>query len=344
MKEKPTRRESILALALLGVLAAVGVGALVSEAEATGPGKNGKIAFRRYFDDAHTWGAIFVSNADGTGSRQVTRPPRGVFDDYPDWSPNGSLLVFQRSGSPFAVYTVKRDGSRLTRVSPPCSASGPDIETKCEDGGSASFLPDGRHVVYTRATGTVRHFPNWDQIEHSDIVVRDLDGANPRVLIRSRPFGGDQLSPQFSPDGSRFVYERVNSPLSKPAHRRALFVVDADGSRQRQLTPWRMNAGDGADWSPDGSRILFRSQLDTGRQSQLYTIRPDGTHLRRVTSFRKGTLLLSASFSPDGQRIVFSKAGRGGKADVFVMRADGTRIRPITQTALWDSAPDWGAR
>jgi Tol biopolymer transport system component len=344
MKGKHTRRESILVLALLAVLAAVGVGALVSKADATGPGANGKIAFRRYFNDAHTWGAIFVSNADGTGPRQVTRPPRDVFDDYPDWSPNGSSLVFQRSGRPYAIYTVKPDGSGLTRVSPPCSASGPDLETKCEDGAAASFLPDGRHVVYTRSTGKVRHFPGWDQIEHSDIVVRDVDGANPRVLVRSRPFGGDQLSPQFSPDGSRFVYERVNSPLSKPPRQRALFVVNADGSRQRRITPWGLNAGDGADWSPDGTRILFRSQLDTGRQSQLYTIRPDGSRLRQLTSFRRGTLLLSASFSPDGQRIVFSKAGRRGKADVFVMRADGTNIWPITRTALWDSAPDWGPR
>ena len=52
--------------------------------------------------------------------------------------------------------------------------------------------------------------------------------------------------------------------------------------------------------------------------------------------------MLSLSFSPDGKLIVFAKSGLGGEPDLFVMRANGTGIRPITRTALWDSAPDWG--
>jgi Tol biopolymer transport system component len=55
-----------------------------------------------------------------------------------------------------------------------------------------------------------------------------------------------------------------------------------------------------------------------------------------------GTELLSSTFSPDGTKIVFPKADAGGQADLFVMNADGTGILPILQTALWDSAPDWG--
>ena len=187
----------------------------------TAPGKNGAIAFKRYVGSGHSTGAIFTIDASGKGERQITRPESGVVDDQPDWSPDGSLLVFHRSvpNRPFALYTVKPDGSDLTRLSPECSTPGDNVETGCEDGAWGSFLPDGKRVVYTRATGRVRHFPNWDQIQHSDIVVRDVNGANPRVLIRSRPFAGDYESPVFSPDGSRFVYVRSNSPLSKPPTR-----------------------------------------------------------------------------------------------------------------------------
>jgi len=312
-------------------------------AHATVPGKNGRIAFKRYLDNPRSTGAIFTIDANGKAERQVTKPEPGVVDDQPDWSPNGSLLVFHRSGSPFAIYTVKPDGSGLTRLSPPCSASGPSVETKCEDGEGASFLPDGKRVVYTRATGKVRSFPGGDWIQHSDIVVRDRNGANPRVLIRSRPYEGGYLSAHFSPDGSRFVYVRENSPLTKPVGAHALFVARADGSRQRQITPWSLDAGDNPDWSPDGKLILFRSNAGGAAQSQIYVVRPNGSDVRPLTCFKPGTTVLSYSFSADGKWITFAKSGRGGEPDIFVMRANGADIRPVTRSALWDSAPDWGA-
>jgi Tol biopolymer transport system component len=335
-----------LALTLLGVVVAVGIGGLVSPAEATAPGKNGRIAFKHYLDAGRSTGAIFTIDASGSALRRVTRPSAGVVDDQPDWSPDGSLLVFHRSvpDSPFAIYTVKPDGSDLTRLSPPCATPGPGVETRCEDGAWGSFLPDGKHIVYTRATGTVRHFPGWEQIEHSDIVVRDVNGANPRVLIKSPPFAGDYESPAFSPDGSRLVYVRSNSPLTKPAFTHGLFVARADGSRQRRITPWSLDGGGNPDWSPDGRLIVFRAPASRFEGSQIYVVRPDGTGLKQLTRFKPGTSVLSYSFSPDGKWITFSKSGRSSKPDIFVMRANGTGIRPVTQSSLWDSAPDWGAK
>ena len=312
---------------------------------ATAPGKNGRIAFRRYLDSGRSTAAIYMIKPNGKTERRITRPGHGVVDDQPDWAPDGSLLVFDRCAPnvPCAIYTVKPDGSDLTRFSPPCSAFGPGVETRCEDGEGASFLPDGRRVVYTQATGAVREFPGYGgQIEHSDIVVRDVSGANPRVLIRSPRFHGDYLAAQFAPGGSRLVYVRGNSPLATPAGRHALFVARADGSGQRRITPWPLDAGDHPDWSPDGRLILFRSHEGGGRQSQIYVVRHDGSGLRALTRFPQGTTVLSYSFSPDAKWVVFSKSGRGGKPDIFVMRFDGTDIRPVTRTAAWDSAPDWG--
>jgi Tol biopolymer transport system component len=309
--------------------------------QASVPGKNGAIAFKRYLDTGRSTGAIFAIAPNGTSSRQVTSPDQGVIDDQPDWSPDGSRLVFHRAipDGPWAIYTVKADGSELTRLSPPCSAS----ETQCEDGEQAHFLPDGARVVYTRATGEVRHFANEDQVEHSDIVMRDVDGTNPRVLIRSRPYQGDFLSPIFSPDGSLLLYVRANAPLTKPAFRHALFVASSDGSTQRRITPWSLDAGDSPDWSPNGRLILFRSYEAGEKQSQIYVLRPDGTGLRALTRFKPRTMVLSSSFSPDGKWITFAMPGKGGEPDIFVMRTNGTGIRAVTRTRLWDSAPDWGS-
>ena len=111
----------------LGLLAAVMTGVVTSSSQATMPGKNGQIAFRRYFDRNHSHGAIFVINPDGSGLREITRTPKLVVDDQPDWSSDGELLVFAsnrdkvgRSAKSIysAIYTVRADGSELTRLSP----------------------------------------------------------------------------------------------------------------------------------------------------------------------------------------------------------------------------------
>jgi len=147
----------------------------------------------------------------------------------------------------------------------------------------------------------------------------------------------------WSPDGKRIAFMRWNSTAS-PANGRAIFVVDADGTHVRRLTPWRLEAGDHPDWSPDGRRILFRSGVSSYTRSNLWTIRPDGSDLERLTDLPPTAELFSASYAPDGRWIVFSTTGRGGLPDLFAIRPDGTGLRQITRTAVWDSAPDWGPR
>jgi Tol biopolymer transport system component len=82
--------------------------------------------------------------------------------------------------------------------------------------------------------------------------------------------------------------------------------------------------------------------------ANLYTIHADGTGLEQLTHAGGGRIqYLSASFSPDGAWIAFSRTpgvGAAGNADVYVMRADGTGVRNVTRSAIWDSGVDWGRR
>ena len=326
---------------LVGIaLALSAVGIAVATADATPPGPNGKIAFRRYLDPGHeSWGAIFTTNPDGTGARQITHPAPGVLDDQPDWAPDGSVIAFSRCCAPLGhVFVVASDGSGLAPVGPLCP-SGAD-ETTCSDDANASFSPDSKQLAFTQSTGHVVD----NQIEHSAIAIMNLDGSGRHVIYQGAPYSADLVYPVFSPDGKKIVFEHINSSKGSPAGHRAIYVVGVDGANPRRLTPWAENDGDNPDWSPNGSWILFRSFVDLGRQSQLFLVHPDGTGRKQVTHFKKGTHVTSSSFSPDGKSIVLGKGPEGGNIDVYTMRLDGTHLRRLTRSKLWDSAPDWGPR
>jgi Tol biopolymer transport system component len=335
-------------LALIGASAAVATAA--SAALATTPGSNGQIAFRRYLNASQSQTALFTMNADGSAVREIVRSPRGTNDDQPDWSPDGRSLLFSRNpavGSHW-IDVVNADGTGLRSPVPRCRkrATFKRVPVGCADSGEPSFTPDGDHITYVRATGRIRRFPRfeYEQIEHSAVAIVAVDGSDRREIVRLPRYSGDVHYPQMSPDGRRIVFERFTSPLSRPRLQRALFVMDADGSDVHRVTPWRLAAGDGPDWSPDGSRILFRSRVDVDDQrSQYFTVRPDGTGLTQISHLpNDGRRLFSATFSPDGGQIVFAKADASGRGDVWVMDADGSDPHPVYAAAPWDSAPDWG--
>jgi len=128
-------------------------------------------------------------------------------------------------------------------------------------------------------------------------------------------------------------------------------VVGVDGAGLRRVTPWALMAGDRPDWSPDGTRILFRtgSNREGGFGANLYTVRPDGKGLQQVTHNKPSHRVLAGSYSPDGTSIVFSTTDGAtdptlGLPDIFVIRADGTGMRPVTRSQSWDASPDWGPR
>ena len=321
---------------------------MAAPASATTPGRNGRIAFKGYLDADRSTGAIFTIRPDGTRVRQITFPALGTVDDQPDWSSNGSLIAFRRCApdTVCAIYTVRPNGTHLRRLTAPCNAKPPDIETKCVDEVRGRVHAETAIASSSpaRPAGCVSSRDGEGFIEHSDIVIRDLSGRHAHVVLRSRPFAGDNGQMVASPDGRRIAFVRHNSPLAEPAGGIAIFVMRSDGTHLRRITPWSLHAGDHPDWSPDGRWILFRSNEDGGfLNSQLYVIHPDGRGLRQVTHVSADTQLLSASFSPDGTRIVYSQTGTGGEPDIFTARIDGSDVRQVTRT-LSGTARQTGAQ
>ena len=81
-------------IAVLGVFAVLGTAA--TAAWGLTPVERGQIALGGISTRTGPLGALFTMSPAGTNVRQVTRPPRGVIDQYPDWSPDGKRLVFHR--------------------------------------------------------------------------------------------------------------------------------------------------------------------------------------------------------------------------------------------------------
>ena len=342
MKSKAGRRA-----ALVWLLALVGVGGAVATADATTPGTNGTIAFRRYFDANQSTGALFTIGVDGQGERQITTPPSGGLDDQPDWAPDGSLISFTRcagDGLPCHVFVVAPDGTGLAPVGPLCPAGA--NEQTCPDDANASFSPDSQQITFTQSTGKVRqdaYTEGW--IEHSALAVVNRDGSGRHVIYQGAPFSGDLVFPVFSPNGKQLVFERISSGFTLRSGQRAVFTIGVDGSHVRRITPWEESDGDNPDWSPDGKWIVFRSHADDGgKQSQIYLIHPDGSGRRQVTHFTKGTHVLSSTFSPDGKSLAISKGTASGNPHVFTLWLRDGHMQRVTHSALWDSAPDWGPR
>lgn len=314
--------------ALAATAAAAAAGLAPAAALATAPGTNGQIAFRRYLGPDRTKGAIFVAAPDGSGERQLTTPPANTSDDYPDVASDGGFVAFQRCGRTCHLYTVRIDGTGMRRIG---AAS--------VDRSYPAISPDRTRIAFIRTFGHLR--PNRPP-DHVAIYTIGIDGSGERRVTLPKTKTAEDVDPQWSPDGRRIVFVRMNG-TARPRHGQAIFVVNADGTGLRRVAAWKLRAGDGPDWSPDGKEILFRSpETEDFLHCNLFTIHPNGTGLRQVTHLAPTTKLYSASFSPDGTAITFGMTGVDGQADVWTMHADGTVATPVTRTAQWDSAPDWG--
>lgn len=210
---------------------------------------------------------------------------------------------------PFDIYSADADGSNLIRLT--------HYGVYTAEG---TLSPDGRTIVFTS-------LKDGDL----DIYTMSVDGTNVRRLTSTPGYDGGAF---FSPDGRTIVY-RANHPADSAGlaayralldqrmirpNRMEIFVMDADGGNQRQVT----SLG-GANWAPfftpDGERIIFSSNYRTPRSGNfdLYLVGVDGSGLEQVTfgdAFDGFPV-----FSPDGRRLVWASnrfAANPGETNVFV--------------------------
>ena len=201
----------------------------------------------------------------------------------------------------YDIYKANADGTGIT---PLTRTPGYDAE--------ATIAPDGMITFTSVRDGDM------------EIYTMKPDGSDvKRLTNRAGPDGG----PFFSYDGAKIVYRGrslrsgeeldefrslLKDGLWRPTELE-LFVMDRDGSNQRQLTTLG-GANFAPSWHPDGKRIIFASNKadPNGRDSDLYLVNVDGSGLERITY--NDTFDGFPMFSPDGRYLVFA-SNRNAKAE-----------------------------
>jgi Tol biopolymer transport system component len=215
--------------------------------------------------------ALFGADARGKHVRRLTKErgdpssPKGLFFQVePAWSPDGTKFVFvSRRDGRFHVYVMNLDGTGVRRLT-----------SSEKDDHNPAWSPDGTKIVFSR--------------EGALFVTPAAGGSARRV---GRGFG-NATDPVWSPDGRLIAYDYRRPGFQN----RELYVMNADGTRIRQLTDIGRTSAFPT-WSPDGKRVAFQSDVRLGH-TEIYTIRPDGTGLVQAT--RSDTDALDPAWSPSG--------------------------------------------
>ena len=227
------------------------------------------------------------------------------------------------------IYVMAADGGNLQRLT----------ENRNNDW-SPSWAPDGKRIVFT--SDRDGHFMNG--IPTTEIYVMDADGSNQQNLTNN-PFSDS--SPSWSPDGNRIAFDsNRDGPFN-----REIYMIDADGRNLQRITNNPDDDGWADDrypsWSPDGKRIAFGARRDGHFENkfavtyEIYVMDADGGNQRRLTENRNNDRY--PSWSPDGERIVFTADRKGNfeQFDIYVMDADGGNLQNLTQHRAWDWRPSW---
>jgi Tol biopolymer transport system component len=316
-------------MSVFGAVAAVAAMAALPAA-ATAPGENGRIAFMR--DAGHL---LFTVNPDGTGLRRL--PVR--FDCCPRWSADGKKIAVSYDTKDGRVTYATMGASGLNfRV---LSIPDPTLSLGC-----GPWSPDGARFACD----------GWDD-KHAGrnglYTIRSSDGGG-LVRVTSNPYGGHDNAGDYSPDGKRIVFARSDAQGKGVG----LFVVDADGTGLKRITPAGTLLTDAVsgNWSPQGNEILFSRHRTADVHSSLWGIRADGTGLRQIQvqglacggrdDDPNGISCFDPRWSPDGTKIVFG-SGKGHRSNgdtfnnVYVINRDGSGLTRVTHGNT-DSVADWG--
>jgi Tol biopolymer transport system component len=264
---------------------------------------------------------IQVMNADGSGTKQVTKVPNGIWDFA--WSPVEQKIAYCEldNDGRTAIVILNADGSgrtEVTKMGEARCAVGMPVLNKTLDrlkslysthlyGGKASVSLVGGHesdaaqVIKSEVIGlpTLAWSPEGSRLAFTSVVngkivigVVGINGGNPKPIIMG-------YSPQWSPDGKQLLFRHDSEKAPSVT---SICIANADGTQPRKVLDGE-SADFGLIWFPDGKSIVFASKRENKNQSEIFRINADGTGLAKIAT-QDHSSLSSPAVSPDGTELI----------------------------------------
>jgi Tol biopolymer transport system component len=207
-----------------------------------------------------------------------------------------------------------------------------------------SWSPDGKQIVVGAGNFTAflddesgAKKPIDSLNGGAQVGIVNADGSGFHLITSGNSNNGFA---SYAPDGKRIVY-RTTGPEGV-----GLRIMNLDTHAITVLTSEWDNF---PVWSPRGDLIAFIRR--SGTDFEVFTIHPDGSSLKQLTSNHGNDAHLA--WSPDGERLLFCSSRMGFKdevvligapqpyGEVFVMRYDGTQVEQLTDNQWEEGGPAW---
>lgn len=215
-------------------------------------------------DTAYEQASLWTINADGTGIRQLRA--RGLdgwtFQGHAEWSPSGLEIVMIGSAvGSLQIFITDAWGNSARQIT---SRPGLNLDP--------SWSPDGRTIVFVGCASAT--------CGENDFEIYSI-AASGGVATRLTNNQLRDHDPYFSPDGRTIAWLERTDPAGLGVWN--IRIMNADGSGQRPVTnDGQINSK--PNWSTNGSLIYFHRFAYAVGKWDIYSIRPDGTGMTRITS------------------------------------------------------------
>jgi TolB protein len=239
----------------------------------------------------------------------------------PAWSPDGNAIVFTRFRNGYnegpadlVVYNIKNGKTRMLVF----------------DGSDNINLPGS-----TWNLNTNQIVFSSSREPHDEIYLIDADGDPGTEIKITDRVQQVAYEPSLSPDGGWIVFETHEVDIEENG---IITKYKVDNTKPYQILTDTNDDCRQPNWSPDGWHILYQS-FNEG-QWEIWVMNFDGTNQRQITSGSGDKT--DASFSPDGQRIVYSADGPTIEyANLFIVPVSGGGPKQVTDFQGYDGAPSW---
>ena len=287
---------------------------------------------------AYIW---FVRSSEGPGPVPRLRNALQVtssldVESYPTWSPDGMRLAYQAGEGRYGyagnhdIWVAQLGGGEPVNLTKG-SLANDRMPSWSRDGREIAFLSDrdGDWALYTVAAigGKARNILRLPGISHDNRSAPQWSGDGTKLLVSVNQAGKNVVIVvnlqslettrialpdhdgnlcwdwSVSPDGRRFAYvEGSGTEVNR------LWTLPAFGGQPVPLTDGRTKVWSPT-WSRDGSKVFYVSNRVGSMDLWQQAIAHDGTPVGEPLAITQGLGIRSATFSPDGAKLAYSRGG-----------------------------------